>query len=148
VDAAAQELPFSAGARVGAGEGRPHWRALPLAWEVPITAESRQQAGEGRAAASHEGEIDLLITDVVMPQMRGPALAERLRRTRPRLRVLYISGYTADEEVPQDALLPKPFSARSLAERVDSLLSGAPVESSKAAYPTPRGAESPESPPW
>ena len=71
---------------------------------------------------------DLLVTDIVMPGLSGPELAERLRGYHPSLRVLFISGYTdaADEAhgaylagVP---LLQKPFTSRTLAERVRLVL--------------------------
>jgi CheY-like chemotaxis protein len=73
--------------------------------------------------------IDLLVTDVVMPGMGGPALAERLVGAQPGLRVLYISGY-AEEAIRRQgslpaggALLEKPFSADQLARRVGDALS-------------------------
>ncbi|MEW6428318.1 MAG: ATP-binding protein [Thermodesulfobacteriota bacterium] len=65
--------------------------------------------------------IDLLITDVVMPQMNGRELAARLRRLRPRLKTLFMSGYTADVVARQGILeqgillLQKPFSIHDLA---------------------------------
>ena len=77
-------------------------------------------------ALTDEGRrrIDLLVTDVVMPGMGGPALAERLVAAQPGLRVLYISGY-AEEAIRRQgslpaggALLEKPFTADQLARRV------------------------------
>jgi len=80
-------------------------------------------------AAEAREPIDLLLTDVVMPGMGGPALAERLVRGRPGLRVLYISGY-AEEAIQRHgslpaggALLEKPFTADELAFRVRETLS-------------------------
>jgi signal transduction histidine kinase/CheY-like chemotaxis protein len=70
------------------------------------------------------GEIHLLITDVMLPRLSGPELAEHLRRDRPRLLVLFISGYTPTEAVPPDGApyLQKPFSDAELLPRVRSLL--------------------------
>ena len=74
----------------------------------------------------HTG-IDLLLTDVVMPEMSGPALAQRLIGLRPELRVLFISGYT-DMMVPLDGgnpntgFLDKPFQASVLTDRVREML--------------------------
>jgi signal transduction histidine kinase/CheY-like chemotaxis protein len=74
------------------------------------------------------GPIDLLLTDMVMPAMRGPELAARLRATRPGLRVLFMSGY-ADEVAgvgragdPAPAFLPKPFSPHELTTKVREIL--------------------------
>ena len=75
--------------------------------------------------------IDLLITDVVLPQMSGPALAQRLTEKRPGLRVLFMSGYSNDELGsqmtlgPGKAFLQKPFSRRDLLGRVAELLAEA-----------------------
>jgi PAS domain S-box-containing protein len=74
-----------------------------------------------------QGRIDVLITDVVMPQMNGRMLAERLLEARPSLRVLYMSGYTDDEGVGQSVtsgaeFLQKPFTPDVLARTVRDLL--------------------------
>jgi len=75
-------------------------------------------------AEKHEGRIDLLLSDVVMPKMSGPELAERMLAMRPDLRVLLVSGYAGDVVLkarPADArvrFLPKPFNDRTLAEHV------------------------------
>ena len=79
-------------------------------------------------AAAHEGTIDLLVTDVVMPALGGPELAERLIAQRPGVRVLLISGYTDRGVVEHGVLaggarfLQKPFSASALGEAVRDLL--------------------------
>jgi CheY-like chemotaxis protein len=81
------------------------------------------------ASERHGGKIDLLLTDVVMPQMSGQELAERLVRLRPDLRVMYMSGYAndvigaqlRDTNVP---LLEKPFTEEALLARVREALDG------------------------
>ena len=75
----------------------------------------------------HAEEIDLLVTDVVMPVMNGPALAQRLVAIRPALRVLFISGYTGlaspEMQNPNVGFLNKPFQTSVLAARVREMLS-------------------------
>ena len=79
-------------------------------------------------AGDHPGPIDLLLTDVVMPGLSGPELAEQLRGSRPSMKVLYISGYSGDAILqrgirePGPACLPKPFSADGLANKVREVL--------------------------
>jgi signal transduction histidine kinase/CheY-like chemotaxis protein/sensor domain CHASE-containing protein len=79
-----------------------------------------------KLASSHDGTIHLLITDVVMPGIKGPELADRLRAMRPGIRVLLISGYAADVVTPNDLkeakLLPKPFAPPALLSAVRAAL--------------------------
>ena len=94
-------------------------------------------ARHGRDALLLAGErsagIDLLVTDVVMPEMSGRELVETLRDRQPGLRVLYISGYTDDEVVQRGitsrevSFLRKPFAAEELVRRVRGVLDAAPV---------------------
>jgi PAS domain S-box-containing protein len=93
------------------------------------------EAEDARAALQllreHGDDIDLLVTDVVMPAMDGRELAEAARRERPALRVLYISGYTDDavlrHGVQQNdvAFIEKPFRIHTLAGKVRQVLDAA-----------------------
>lgn len=75
-------------------------------------------------AATHEGHIDLVVTDIVMPGIAGTELADRLRGSRPQLRVLYMSGY-AEQPLPGGAAyLQKPFASADLLRAVRRLLEG------------------------
>jgi len=68
-------------------------------------------------------QVDALVTDVIMPEMRGTELATRLRAHRPGLRVLFISGYTEeDRAVAGDAFLQKPFSSEVFLDAVAQLM--------------------------
>jgi len=83
-----------------------------------------------RLATKHNGPIDLLLTDVVMPGLSGRQLAAQLTELRPRLRVLYMSGYTDDAVVSHGMLEPgiqylqKPFTREGLARKVHEVLRG------------------------
>ena len=91
-----------------------------------IEARHGQEAIEKSEA--HAGRIDLLLSDVVMPQLGGRALAERLVVARPGLKVLYMSGYTDDAIVrhgvheSSTALLQKPFTPQSLLAKVREVI--------------------------
>jgi two-component system cell cycle sensor histidine kinase/response regulator CckA len=88
-------------------------------------------AGSGADAIelsrSHHGEIDLLVSDVRMPQMDGCTLANQLQAENPDLPVLLISGYCENDAAERSRfpLLPKPFSVTSLLQIVHGLLSQA-----------------------
>ena len=90
------------------------------------------EAGDGATAldryARHEGPIHLVLTDVVMPAISGPDLARRVKAVRPDVKILYISGYTAEKldhhgvfggEV---ALLEKPFTPATLMAKIREVL--------------------------
>jgi CheY-like chemotaxis protein len=91
-----------------------------------LTADTPQEAI--RLVGEHSGDIHLLFTDVVMPQMTGRELAERLKSVRPDLRVLFMSGYTADVIAKHGVLekgvifLHKPFTKKDLAAKVREAL--------------------------
>ena len=70
-----------------------HKMLASLGYRV-LTASSSHEALE--FASSRDGEIDLMVTDVVMPGIGGPELAERLAAIHPETRVLFVSGYTDD----------------------------------------------------
>lgn len=74
---------------------------------------------------SHADEIQLLLTDVMMPEMSGPQLADELRRSRPNLPVVLMSGSLTDQfSRPSDSYLAKPFNPWSLSQIVRKTLDG------------------------
>ena len=84
-------------------------------------------------ASRHSGPIHLLMTDVVMPGMGGPELAERIKALRPEIKVLYMSGYTDQAIMHQGVLqtgavlLQKPFTLAALASKLREMLVGETV---------------------
>ena len=84
-----------------------------------------------RIAEHHLGPIHLLLTDMVMPEMRGAVLAERLSATRAEMMVLQMSGYTdygsgaAEPSTAPPAFLQKPFTPDTVARAVRAVLDSA-----------------------
>ena len=92
-----------------------------------LVLEARHGVDALRVAEGHGAVIHLLITDVVMPQMSGRELAERLHLVRPATRTLFMSGYTDHALLPEDLtpgaeFLQKPFTPEVFAQKVRRLL--------------------------
>lgn len=94
--------------------------------------EAEHGADALRLAAGYEGPIDLLITDMYMPGLRGPEILEKLRPSRPAVKVLFMSGY-GDEDVarsgvePDSGFLRKPFTVQELSDAVSRSLESDPA---------------------
>jgi len=88
-----------------------------------------------RVVHAHSGPIDLLLTDVVMPRLNGPDLAQLLHARSPQLKVLFMSGYTDDAVIrhgilqAEVAFIQKPFTPVALIRKVRQVLDGAPSPS-------------------
>jgi CheY-like chemotaxis protein len=113
-------------------------RALEASGYAVLHAAAPLEAIE--LAARYQGPIHLLLTDVMMPELTGRQLADRLMASRPGLAVLYMSGYAEDAIVhhgrldPDTAFLQKPFSPETLAHSVRAILDshGRTAEASRA----------------
>ena len=79
---------------------------------------------------SYDGEVDLVVSDVVMPEMDGPTLMKHLRSARPDVKIIFISGYAEDafrknlSENEDFMFLQKPFDLKQLAAAVKAALQG------------------------
>ncbi len=79
-------------------------------------------------AAGYSGKIDLLLSDVIMEPIPGPALAARLTAERPEMKVVFISGYADDSLAPEGILKPgtvlvhKPFTIKILSAKLREVL--------------------------
>ena len=116
---------------------RPHHQAVALALyalDGDLLAQHRCWFGGGTAIALRHGEfresvdIDLMVSDVVMPEMDGPALLVKVRERLPNLKVIFVSGY-AEESVRQDIaddqsveFLAKPYSLDQINSKVKEVL--------------------------
>jgi CheY-like chemotaxis protein len=121
---------------VAAGAAQPGSKLILLAEDEPMVRNLMQRllhswgyavfsARNGREAMEiaeeHKGPIDLLVSDVTMPEMDGPELAEKLNTKRPRLRVILLSGYSHTEIVLQRGwrFIQKPFQMQELRTAVE-----------------------------
>ncbi|SLN76830.1 hybrid sensor histidine kinase/response regulator [Oceanibacterium hippocampi] len=102
-------------------------RALKNKGYEVLTADSGESALE--VVRSHQGHIDLLVSDVVMPQMDGPTLVSHVLHEYPAIKVIFISGYAEDTfrrsfdvELEDIDFLPKPFSLEELAGKVKEVM--------------------------
>ncbi len=100
-------------------------------YKVSVAADATEAL---RAFAAAPDQIDVVVTDLIMPGMSGRELVQALHQIRPGLKALYISGYTEDEIVrrglhdPAVAFLQKPFTADLLVSRVRALLDHTPPQ--------------------
>jgi len=88
-----------------------------------------------RIVNGRKGAIDLLLTDVIMPGMNGPALAKQVRSLRPQTKVLYMTGYSgeflrADMLIPGVSFIQKPFTPADLGRKIRKLLTDKTQETS------------------
>jgi two-component system, cell cycle sensor histidine kinase and response regulator CckA len=111
-------------------------QALSVSGCTVLSAPEAQEAL--RILNQQKGVIDLLITDVIMPGMNGPALAKQVRALRPETKILYMTGYSG-EFVRSDMLIPgvsfiqKPFTPADLRRKIRKMLADKPAIAKKAA---------------
>ncbi|MCW1402216.1 response regulator [Novosphingobium sp. MW5] len=101
-------------------------RALTRAGYTVTTASDGE---EGLELVQAGGEFDLVVSDVVMPVMDGPAMAKAIRAAHPQMPVLFMSGYAEEQlrkEIHLDGVhfLPKPFSVQQISDKVGAVLGG------------------------
>jgi len=103
-------------------------RALRLRGYIVLEASGGEEALE---IVRHEGDkINLVITDVVMPNMDGPTMVKHIKELKPELRVIFMSGYAeeafrrSDQTSENIHFLPKPFGLKQLAAKVKEVLAG------------------------
>jgi two-component system cell cycle sensor histidine kinase/response regulator CckA len=106
-------------------------RALRLRGYDVLEASGGEEALE--IVQAHKDKIHLLVTDVVMPNMDGPTLVRAVKKLRPDMAVIFMSGYAEeafrrnDEKAEDLHFLPKPFGLKQLAAKVKDVLAGAPA---------------------
>jgi signal transduction histidine kinase len=90
-----------------------------------------------RITRAHPAEIELLVTDIVMPDMHGPELARELATLKPEMKILYVSGYSENDISDQGVIEPgllvlqKPFTQQSLGRKVREILDAEPQPNSR-----------------
>ena len=113
-----------------------HLARLTLQKAGYTVLEARDGEEALRIAREHTGEIDLLLTDVVMPYLGGYALARRLREQRPTLRVVFMSGYPGNalrdmgSQASEADFVAKPITPEALTQRIEEALTSASSGSS------------------
>jgi two-component system cell cycle sensor histidine kinase/response regulator CckA len=106
-------------------------RALTMRGYSVLEAPGGEEALE--IVRNHAGTIHLVVTDVMMPGMDGPTLVRAVKRLRPEVQVIFMSGYAEevfrknDENASDLHFLPKPFGIKQLAAKVKDVLSSAPA---------------------
>ena len=107
------------------------WMICQFLQELGYSVLEAKDGGDAVALAEHyEGTIDVLLTDVVMPHLRGSEVARRLSPSRPDMRVIFMSGYTegefgavpVEDHGPETTILQKPFELDSLALKIREVL--------------------------
>ena len=91
------------------------------------TVTAASDGDEGLAAIAKGGEFDLVVSDVVMPGMDGPAMVRAIRKVRPDLPVLFMSGYAEEQlrsqiDLPDMHFIAKPFSVQQIGDKVARVL--------------------------
>ena len=87
---------------------------------------------EGLEAIVSGGEFDLVVSDVVMPGMDGPAMVRQIRKARPDIPVLFMSGYAEENlrseiDIPDMHFIPKPFSVAAISDKVGAVMRASKV---------------------
>ena len=96
--------------------------AFALRREGYLVLEARNGA-EALDVAERAGHIDLVVSDVMMPLMKGPEMATRLRERFPSVRVLFVSGFLIEEDLGRDAhVMQKPFVRKDLLKSVVEII--------------------------
>jgi signal transduction histidine kinase/CheY-like chemotaxis protein len=107
------------------------WMICQFLQELGYSVLEAKDGGDAVALAEqYRGTIDVLLTDVVMPHLRGPEVARRLYASRPEMKVIFMSGYTegefgsvsSEDLGPGTTLLQKPFELDSLAVKIRQVL--------------------------
>lgn len=107
------------------------WMICQFLQELGYSVLEAKDGGDAVALAEqYKGTIDVLLTDIVMPHIRGSEVARRLSASRPNMKVIFMSGYTeggfgvapGEEQRPETALLQKPFQLDSLALKIREVL--------------------------